>query len=89
MAGQNVDTEALMQAARALGAYISEVNSNILKMSDAALDCSDNMGSDKLSEQAIEQLNTSIKDLRKAMADAEALKARLLRQAKIIEEQNL
>ena len=53
MAGKNVDTDALQQAAKALGTYIADVSNNVKKMKDAAADCKDNMGSDVVSQKAI------------------------------------
>lgn len=85
MAGKNVDTNSLRQAASALSKYITDINASIYKMKDAAQDCSDNMGSDVYSKKAIDNLNECISELSKTMAEAEALRKRLLRQVQIIE----
>ncbi len=86
MAGKNVDTESLGQAAAALGTYIADVRSNIQKMNDAAQDCSDNMGSDVYSNKAITNLQTCAKELSKTIAGAEELRKKILAKKKQIED---
>ena len=86
MAGKNVDTGALRQAAGALSKYISEISASIRKMNDAAQDCSDNMGSDVYSKKAIENLKTCVAELQKTMIEAEELRRRILKQAQSVEE---
>ncbi len=86
MAGKNVDSEALGRAAAALGTYISEVQSNIQKMKDAAQDCSDNMGSDVYSRKAIEDLRTCASQLTKTITEAEALRKKILMVKRKIED---
>lgn len=78
MNNQNVDTEALEQAAVALSRYISEVTECIHKMKDAAIDCSDNMGSDVISRRNIEELNDSLRRLEPAVREAAELRAVIL-----------
>lgn len=86
MAGKTVDTESLGQAAAALGTYISEVNSNIQKMQDAAQDCSDNMGSDVYSKNAISKLGACAKELSKTIQEAEELRKKILAKKRQIED---
>lgn len=86
MAGKTVDTEALGQAAAALGTYITEVNNNIQKMKDAAQDCSDNMGSDVYSKKAIENLQICANELSKTITSAENLRRKILIKKKQIED---
>ena len=73
----NLDTEALQQVANALGNYITNVNQNIKRMEDAAIDCRDNMGSDDISKKSIEKLEASTVSLKVAMREAEELKKEL------------
>ena len=86
MAGKTVDTESLGQAAAALGTYIADVKSNIQKMNDAAQDCSDNMGSDVYSQNAIANLQTCAKELSKNISSAEDLRKKILAKKKQIED---
>lgn len=85
MAGKNVDTNSLRQAAGALSKYISEISESIHKMKDAAQDCSDNMGSDVYSQRAVANLNTCVSELSLTMVEAEELRKRILKQAQTIE----
>lgn len=86
MAGKTVDTESLGQAAVALGTYIEEVKNNIQKMKDAATDCSDNMGSDVYSKNAISKLEDCAKELTKTITEAEGLRSKILAKKKQIED---
>ena len=86
MSGITVDTEALGQAAAALGTYIEEVNNNIQKMKDAAIDCSDNMGSDVYSKNAIIKLEDCAKELSATIREAEELRKRILEKKREIED---
>ncbi len=86
MAGKNVDTEALQQAAKALGTYIADVSNNVKKMKDAATDCSDNMGSDVISKKAIDNLQSCVKDLSATLKQAEELQKKILKTKKQIED---
>ena len=86
MAGKTVDTESLGQAAVALGTYISDVKNNIQKMKDAAQDCSDNMGSDVYSKNAISKLEDCAKELAKTITEAESLRRKILAKKKQIED---
>ena len=86
MAGKTVDTDSLGQAAAALGTYISDVKSNIQKMQDAAQDCSDNMGSDVYSKNAISKLGACAKELSKTIQEAEELKKKILAKKRQIED---
>lgn len=85
MAGITVDTDALDQAATALGTYISEVLESIHKMRDAAVDCSDNMGSDLYSQKAIEKLGICIKDLSQTIQEAQDLRKKILAKKSAVE----
>lgn len=82
----NTETNALGRVAAALERYISDMNENIQKMRDAARDCSDNMGSDKYSANAIADLEECIKKLERAMNDAEEIRRRLIDTKNTIEE---
>ena len=86
MAGKNVDTEALQQAAKALGTYIADVSNNVRKMKDAAVDCRDNMGSDVVSGKAITKLEECAKDLSTTLKQAEELQKKILAKKKQIED---
>ena len=86
MAGKNVDTEALGMAAAALGTYISNVQNSIPKMKDAAVDCSDNMGSDVYSRQAIQKLQDCSKALSKTIHEADSLRKTILSKKREIED---
>lgn len=86
MTGKNVDTQALQQAAKALGTYIADVSKNIKKMQDAALDCKDNMGSDVVSQKAISKLEECAKSLSVTLKAAESLQKKLLAKAKKIDD---
>lgn len=86
MAGRQVETEALGQAANALAVYIKSVQGSIQKMKDAARDCSDNMGSDVYSKKAIERLESCTKELGKTMTEAEALRKKILITKRKIED---
>lgn len=86
MAGKTVDTDSLGQAAAALGTYISDVNTNIQKMRDAAQDCSDNMGSDVYSKNAISKLESCAKELSKTIKEAEELQKKILAKKRQIED---
>lgn len=86
MAGKNVDTDALQQAAKALGTYIADVSNNVKKMKDAAVDCRDNMGSDVVSQKAISKLEDCVKDLSATLKQAEELQKKILAKKKQIEE---
>ena len=80
-----VETDALGQAAKALDEYITEINKNIEKMNDAAIDCQDNMGKDVLSQKAIEGLKDCITGLSKTIKKANELKTIILKKKKDIE----
>lgn len=86
MAGKNVDTEALGQAAKALGTYIADVQNNVKKMQDAAVDCKDNMGSDVVSSKAITKLEDCAKQLSNTLKEAQDLQKKILSKKKQIED---
>jgi len=86
MAGKNVETNALGQAAAALGSYITDVQNNIQKMKDAAQDCSDNMGNDAYSRRAILRLSDCAKELQRTLAEAESLQKVILAKKRQIED---
>ena len=86
MAGKTADSEAVGQAANALGKYIDEMNNNIQKMKDAATDCSDNMGSDAYSQKAIAKLGDCIKSLSTTIKEAETLQKTILQKKRQIED---
>ena len=85
MAATTVDTDALRAASSALNTYIAEVKSNIRKMKDAAVDCSDNMGSDVYSKKAIASLAKCATDLTKTIGEAEQLQSAINKRIKDIE----
>ena len=85
MSGVTVTTEALEQAAAALGTYIEEVSSNIQKMKSAAQDCSDNMASDVYSRSAIEKLEACIAGLSKTVMEAGSIRQKILKKKSEIE----
>lgn len=80
-----VDTDALQQAANALSTYIESVGNSIQKMKDAAIDCSDNMGSDAYSHEAIEELEVCVQELSITLKDAEELRGKILAKKRQIE----
>lgn len=86
MAGKNVDTDALQQAAKALGTYIADVSNNVKKMKDAAADCKDNMGSDVVSQKAISKLEECAKYLSQTLKEAQELQKKILDKKKQIED---
>ena len=86
MANKTVDTESLGQAANALRTYIGEVQNNIRKMQDAATDCSDNMGNDVYSKNAINKLQDCTAELSKTIAQANELMGKILAKKRQIEE---
>lgn len=86
MAGKTVDIEALAMAANALSQYIDEVKTDIQKMKDAAVDCSDNMGSDVYSKKAIIKLEVCARSLAGTIMEAESLREKILRTKRRIEE---
>ena len=83
---RQVDVEALRQVVSLLGTYISDVNQDVLKMQDAAVDCGDNMGNDELSNLAIKKLEECVKDLSKITKEAEELKKKIIKEIKRIEQ---
>lgn len=85
MTGVTVDTDALQQAVNALSTYIESVSNSIQKMKDAAIDCSDNMGSDAYSHKAIEELEECAQELSIALKDAEELRSKILAKKQQIE----
>ncbi len=86
MATRQVDVDSLVQVVNLLGTYIKAVNLDIQKMKHAAIDCSDNMGNDELSRQAISDLEDCAKELSKTTVEAEELKKKIQEQIKRIEE---
>lgn len=86
MAGKNVDTEALDRAAQALGNYIADVQQNIKKMKDAAVDCKDNMGGDAVSEMAVSRLESCAAELSKTIGDAQELQKKIIDRKRAIED---
>ncbi len=85
MSSVTVDTEALGKAAQALGVYIESVKKSAKTMQDAAVDCSDNMGSDKISQKAIANLSSCVKKINKTLSDAESLRKLILKKKTEIE----
>lgn len=81
----NVSTEALEDVAAALERYTSEMNNHVQKMKDAARDCSDNMGSDRYSAMAIEDLENCVKQLEESMYDAEGIRRAIIETIEEIE----
>ena len=68
------NTESLRTVSKALETYMEEVNHNIDKMRDAAIDCHDNMDHDDVSEEAIKNFENCANELKKSMNKAEELK---------------
>lgn len=87
MAYNNVDTEALREVVAALEVYITDMNGYIAQMKDAAQDCSDNMGSDRYSAKAIDNLDECVVKLEQAMEDAEELRQAIYNTIIRIEEE--
>ena len=85
MTDRNVKLESLGLAAAALDTYISEVKNNIQKMKDAAIDCSDNMGSDKYSQKPISKMQDCAKSLSVTIENAADLKKQILAKIREIE----
>ena len=83
----NVSTEALEDVAAALERYISEMNNHVQKMKDASRDCSDNMGSDKYSAMAIEDLDNCVRQLEESMEDAEGIRRAIIETIEEIERE--
>lgn len=86
MSERTVDTSAFEQAASALNAYIVDVQGNMYKMRDAAIDCSDNMGNDVYSRKAIDRVQDCVKELSDAISRANELIGRL--RAKVTQIEN-
>ena len=86
MAGKNVDTNSMRQAAKALSVYIDEVQQGIQKMRDAAVDCRDNMGNEEASKKSIIKLEECIKKLSKTLKEAESLRKRIIAKANEIDD---
>ncbi len=85
MSSITVDTDALQQAADALSTYIESVGNSIQKMKDAAIDCSDNMGSDAYSQKAIEELEICAQELSSTLVQADELRNKILVKKRQIE----
>ena len=68
---RNVETDSLLEVNRAIAKYISQLREGIGKMRDAAIDCSDNMGSDAISQKNIEELEDCLKKLSATIPEAE------------------
>lgn len=86
MAGKVVDTEALEKASLALGTYIEQIQNSISRMTDAAQDCADNMGSDVHSQKAIAQIQSCAKEMSRGVQAAEDLRKRICETKRRIEE---
>lgn len=86
MAGTTVDTDSLQRANAALQKYIGDVQYNINRLRSSAKDCSDNMGSDVYSQKAVQQLESSLKDMGQAIGEAEAVRQKIIRKIKGIED---
>ena len=78
-----LDTNELQNAAQALQVYIQD---NIRIMTNATIDCIDNMGSDQYSEKAADQLQECIKGIVDSAVEAKQLHAKILRKIREIEE---
>lgn len=81
-----LDTNELQNAAQALQIYIEDVQDNIRVMTNATIDCIDNMGSDQYSEKAADQLQKCIKEIVDSAVEAKQLHAKILRKIEEIEE---
>ena len=80
-----LDTNELQNAAQALQIYIEDVQDNIRIMTNATIDCIDNMGSDQYSEKAADQLQECIKGIVDSAVEKQ-LHAKILRKIREIEE---
>lgn len=69
--------ESLQEVSKALATYIEDVNLNISKMSDAAVDCHDNMEKDEFSKKAIGHLTECIGELKQSMLKANDLREKI------------
>lgn len=85
MSRVTVDTEALEKAAQALTVYIGSVQNSIKIMQDAAIDCRDNMGNDRLSQKAISNLSSCVKTISSTLSDAEELRKQIVNKKSEIE----
>ena len=81
-----LDTNELQNAAQALQVYIEDVQDNIRIMTNATIDCIDNMGSDQYSEKAADQLQECIKGIVDSAVEAKQLHEKILRKIREIEE---
>lgn len=86
MSGKNVDTEALRQAAKALGGFIAEATNSIKKLQYAAVECKENMGNDVISQKAVMHLAGCTKELTATLKHAEELQGKILARARRIDD---
>lgn len=86
MAGKTLDPEALRLAEKALGNYIDEVSTCIKNLRANAEDCRDNMGSDDLSNKAVNKLSESLNEIDRALAEADELKNAIAKKVSEIEQ---
>ena len=86
MASRTVETEALGQAANALSNYADQIQQYIRKMQDAATDCSDNMGNDVYSQNAINKLQDCVQEVSKTIAQANGLMRKIIAKKRQIED---
>ena len=86
MSGTTVEIESLQRANIALQKYVGAVQYNINRLQSSAKDCSDNMGSDVYSQKAVQQLESSLKEMGKAVKAAEDVRKKILRKIRDIED---
>lgn len=88
MASNYLDDADLDAAAKALGEYIRGVSDASSKMSKAAQECNDNLGSDVLSAKAVAQVQQCAKSLQATIQQAQDLRQRITRKAQQIRDLN-
>ena len=86
MAGKTLDPEALRLAEKVLENYIDEVSTCIKNLRANAEDCRDNMGSDDLSNKAVNKLSESLDEIDRALAEADELKNAIAKKVSEIEQ---
>ena len=79
--------ESLREVSKALGEYISDVNLNLKKMNDAAIDCHDNMEKDEFSKKAIGHLTECVEQLKGSIDRADELRGKINALIKRIEDE--
>lgn len=89
MGRQVIDTSDYETLIGHLDTYIQDVELNRDSMLRAATDCSDNLGNDKLSMEAIGQLQEALKSLGNSLEQARELKQKVRKKIEEIRETHL